>query len=383
MKISFVGLGGCPFSNRAADVRQNAFAELFVELGYEVEIINRFSRTKNNRRYSNYKVVEPFRNVKAKGKASFVFFYTLTLLLEPLRLLHSHFTQPINIIYVYSAHTIDHILYKLLAWVIGAKMVSQYCEFHSCSLRNNIYFRFNKKYIDSFVPKLWDGAFCISHFLMEECHKTSPKTKTLLVYPICNFSYYNEMATSIHSNEDYLLLCSSVSYQSVVRFCIKSYLQSKASEVMRLVVVLSGDRQRIDNLKKEFPEVTFLYDIDYTLLIDYYRNAKALLIPLRDNVRDKARFPHKICEYVAAKGLVVTTNLGEMPYVFKDGENALVANGYDINTFSEKLDMLATRNDFMPIKNNCYQMGVELFDIHAYLTPMKAFLDSMTKMSNS
>ena len=100
-------------------------------------------------------------------------------------------------------------------------------------------------------------------------------------------------------------------------------------------------------------------------------------------MRDKARFPHKICEYVAAKGLVVNTNLGEMPYVFKDGENALVANGYDINTFSEKLDMLATGHDFIPIRNNCHQMGLELFDIHAYLTPMKAFLDSVTKMSNS
>ena len=190
-------------------------------------------------------------------------------------------------------------------------------------------------------------------------------------------SSYNEKTTGMSFKEDYMLLCSSISNQSVVRFCIKSYLQSKASEVMRLVVVLSGDRQRIDNLKKEFPEVTFLYDIDYTLLIDYYRNAKALLIPLRDNVRDKARFPHKICEYVAAKGLVVTTNLGEMPYVFKDGENALVADGYDINTFSAKLDMLATNQDFMSIRSNCYQMGLEHFDIHAYLTPMKAFLDSV------
>lgn len=383
MKITFVGLGGCPFSNRAADVRQNAFAELFVELGYEVEIINRFSRTKNNRQFSRYKVVEPFRNVKARGKASFVFMYILTLLVEPLKLLQSHYNRRIDIIYVYSAHTIDHILYKLMAWIIGAKMVSQYCELHSCTMRNGLYFRFNKKFIDSFVPKLWDGAFCISHFLMEECHKTSPKTKTMLVYPICNFTFYNEKTTGMSINEDYMLFCSSVSYQSVVRFAIKSYLQSKASEVMRLVVVLSGDRQRIDKLKKEFPEVTFLYDIDYTLLIDYYRKAKALLIPLRDNVRDKARFPHKICEYVAAKGLVVTTNLGEMPYVFKDGENALVANGYDINTFSEKLDMLATSHDFMPIRNNCYQMGLELFDIHAYLTPMKAFLDSVTEMSNS
>ena len=39
MKISFVGLGGCPFSNRAADVRQNAFAELFVE--FEMVYVNR------------------------------------------------------------------------------------------------------------------------------------------------------------------------------------------------------------------------------------------------------------------------------------------------------------------------------------------------------
>lgn len=74
MKIIFAGLRGSPFSNRAADVRQNAFAELFVELGYEVEIGNRFSRTKNNREFCRYKVMEPFRNVKARGKASFVFF---------------------------------------------------------------------------------------------------------------------------------------------------------------------------------------------------------------------------------------------------------------------------------------------------------------------
>lgn len=252
MKITFVGLGGCPFSNRAADVRQKAFAELFVELGNEVEIINRFSRTKNNREFCRYKVVEPFRNVKARGKASFVFFYILTLLLEPLKLLRSHYSRHIDIIYVYSAHTIDHILYKLMAWIIGAKMVSQYCELHSCTMRKGLYFRFNKIFIDSFVPKLWDGAFCISHFLMEECHKTSPKTKTMLVYPICNFSSYNEKTTGMSFKEDYMLLCSSISNQSVVRLCIKSYLQSKASEVMRLVVVLSGDRQKKINWKRSF-----------------------------------------------------------------------------------------------------------------------------------
>lgn len=377
MKITFVGLGGCPFSNRAADVRQNAFAEMFVELGHEVEIINRFSTTKSDRLFSLFKVVEPFRSVKARGKATFILFYILALLCEPFRLLHSHFTKRIDIIYVYSSHTIDHLLYKLFCRMTGARLVSQYCEYNSCMAKKKLYYKLNKKFIDSFVPKLWDGAICISHFLMEECHQTSPKTKTMLVYPICNFSSYKETTPDKRFNGDYMLLCSSVSYQSVVRFAIKSYLQSKASEVMRLVVVLSGDPQRVDKLKKEYPDVVFFNDIDYALLINYYRNAKALLIPLRDNVRDKARFPHKICEYVAAKGLVVTTNLGEMPYVFKDGENALVANGYDINTFSAKLDILATNHDFMSIRNNCYQMGLEQFDIHAYLTPMKAFLDSV------
>ncbi len=381
MKITFVGLGGCPFSNRAADVRQNAFAELFVSMGYEVEIINRFSRKKANRGFPRFKVVEPFRNIKAKGSFAYVFFYILALLCEPFRLIRSNCSRHIDVVYVYSAHCFDHIFYKLICCVIRAKLVSQYCEYNSCMMRNNLYFRINKRYIDSKVPKLWDGALCISHFLEEACHKISAKTKTLLVYPICNFSTFNKspFEDKVDIERDYILFCSSESYQSVVEFIIKAYNISQVANRLQLVMVISGNRNKIETLRRKYPEVSFLCNLEYDRLLAYYRNAKALLIPLRDNIRDKARFPHKICEYAASKGVVVTTNLGEMPYIFKDGDNALVAQGYDVETFAQKLAQLTTNMDFTPLKERCYKTGLQHFDIHAYKDRVRDFLNEVVK----
>lgn len=379
MKITFVGLGGCPFSNRAADVRQNAFAEVFVEMGYEVEIINRFSRTKAKTSFPLFRVVEPFPYIEAKGKFTFAFFYILALLYEPFRLLHSNRKCHIDVVYVYSAHTIDHLMYWLFCRMVGAKLVGQYNEYNSCTRRNAIYFRANRRYIDRLVPRLWDGAICISHFLEKVCHDVSPKTKTMLVYPICNFISYNkkEDEKEVLPQQDFVLFCSSISYISIVEFIIKAYCRSELYRQLDLVMVLSGNEEHLTVLKNKYPEVIFLHDLKYGTLISYYRNAKALLIPLRDNLRDKARFPHKVCEYLASNGLVITTNLGEMPYVFNDGMNALVAEGYNIETYAQKLSELIAREDLDIIKENGYQTGLMYFDIHAYESHLDVFFNEL------
>ena len=64
-------------------------------------------------------------------------------------------------------------------------------------------------------------------------------------------------------------------------------------------------------------------------LNDLYKNAIALLIPLRPTLQDEARFPHKIGEYLASGNPVISTNYGEVKHYFQDGHDMLIASRYD------------------------------------------------------
>ena len=72
-------------------------------------------------------------------------------------------------------------------------------------------------------------------------------------------------------------------------------------------------------------------------LMGLYREARALLIPLFEDVRSTARFPTKIGEYLASARPVVTTAVGEIPRYFEDGVNAIVCRPGDTSDYAERV----------------------------------------------
>lgn len=78
-------------------------------------------------------------------------------------------------------------------------------------------------------------------------------------------------------------------------------------------------------------------------LLQLYARAHALLIPLFDDVRSKARFPTKIGEYLAAARPIVTTAVGEIPRYFEDQVNAAVCETGDPALYGAKI--VALLND--------------------------------------
>lgn len=82
--------------------------------------------------------------------------------------------------------------------------------------------------------------------------------------------------------------------------------------------------------------------LDRDELLALYARAHALLIPLFDNTRSKARFPTKIGEYLAAARPVVTSDVGEIPRYFTDGVDAVVCPPGDPVAFGRAIvDLLA------------------------------------------
>ncbi len=377
MRIVFVGLGGVPFSNRAIDVREKAFADLFVSLGYEVDIVNRFSSIKNKKDKTPYKIVEPFRKKVCKRRISFIFYYILALLGEPFLLFKSSMRKHIDVLFVSSAHFVDMLVYKIISIFIGAKIVYQYCEERKAMGRGSLYHKIKGHLVHHYAPKLWDGAICISHYLKDNCLKRNSSLKTILVYPICDFSEIDALGHYGVEEKDYVLFCGYLSYMEVIKFIINSYHQSSINKNLKLLMVLSGNKQTFERLKLAYPDVVFKQNLPYDQLIAYFRNAKALLAPLRNNIRDMARYPNKICEYSASKGLIITTNYGEIPYTFKDGVNALMADSYSIACYAKKLDEILTSSSLDSIKEKCYETGKVFFDIYAYSGRMKAFMNQI------
>ena len=72
-------------------------------------------------------------------------------------------------------------------------------------------------------------------------------------------------------------------------------------------------------------------------LLRLYADAHALLIPLFDDDRSRARFPTKIGEYMAAARPVVTTAVGEADRYFVDNVNAAVCPPGDSILYGDRI----------------------------------------------
>lgn len=77
--------------------------------------------------------------------------------------------------------------------------------------------------------------------------------------------------------------------------------------------------------------------LERSALLAAYQKAAALLIPLHDDLRSRARFPSKVGEYLASGRPVVTTRVGEIERFLQDGDTAYIAAADDVAAFSDKM----------------------------------------------
>jgi hypothetical protein len=96
------------------------------------------------------------------------------------------------------------------------------------------------------------------------------------------------------------------------------------------------------------------------------------------SLQDKARFPHKIGEYTAAKKPILSTNLGELKMYFKDGFSALLADEYSEDAYYNKIaDLLLKEKELNQIGMEGYGIGLKNFDYLAQGKILKKFIDQL------
>ena len=379
MNTIFVGLAGVPYRARACDSRLTFIAKM-VGVNSSVTILNRYSSLKSKRtdvlQGNDIQIEEIIKPRRTDGFLTKLFFL-LSILKEPFAIYRLNKREHIDIIHIYSEHFFDFILYWFISKITRSKTVFEYVEYRSAFSVKDVFHRVEYQLYDRYAARFCDGVIAISEFLKDAAVKVNPRIKFFKIPPICDFEYFETIQPKAF-HKCTLLYCGSISYREVVEFIVNAYNRAEISEKCDLVLILSGNEDAIEQMRLMCNDnIIIVSKLPYDKLISYYKGATALLIPLMDKTSEIARFPNKIAEYLASRGIIVTTNIGEIPYYFKDGENAVVANSCDVESFSEKMKSIIDEVDVTTVKGNAYKTGKKFFSVDSYIDKYYKFANSL------
>jgi glycosyltransferase involved in cell wall biosynthesis len=175
----------------------------------------------------------------------------------------------------------------------------------------------------------------------------------------------------------------TAAYMDAIQFITKSF-DATFDSPYELHLVVNGSTQQmkevqncISSLKKS-DRVKCFSNLKYPDLIQKYIDATALLIPLTDGITDRARFPQKISEYLASGNPIVTTNFGEVPYYFKDRENAFIASAYDVEEYASKLQyIIENPEESAAVGSRGKETGKKYFDYSSYASQIRKLITNL------
>lgn len=285
--------------------------------------------------------------------------------------------QRIDWLNVYTQYFGILIFYYLISKIFHIQTILHYVEFRSKFRVKNWLFRINDFLFDKYAVSLFDKIIPISTTLNNYVLTLKQTANTLIIPPICDFKYFDSIKPET-TDKRYFVFCASVSYQDVFLFIVQCFLKLGNIEEVNLHLVINGEltdptiKQLLEANKKS---IFVFSNLEYNQLIAKYKGSLAQLIPLRNSLQDSARFPQKICEFIASRRPIVTTGFGEINHYFIDNQNAVVATDYQIENYSNKMKwVLNNPNRLEAIANNSYLLGCNHFDSQGYSSKIEKFL---------
>lgn len=391
-RILFLGLDGFPFGS-AFTQRQVQLGKAFLETGFKVTVINkssqhskRISKRENILAHGFYQNIEYFYcSLLPYRSSNFIIRNIFKLIggfIQPFIILYYRIFRNAKYIFNNSIYLKNIKYCYFLSKLFRMKLIFDYVEFMA-SVRNR-----HKKYLvdiesraENDLFKYTDKLIVISNFLEKYVKETAPNIPMIRIPPVIDFSFIDSIPLKITSDR-YFLLCASGGYQDIIKFTIEAFAGSYGPEKnYKLKLVINGNPKELEAIHLYIEEIKFqnyieiLSELPYSDLISFYKSARALLIPISNNLQDLARFPFKICEYIASKRPIITSDLGAVKEFFEDNVNAFIAKTDNVNDFSKKLNLVMEYPDLAnEIGSNGYELGKNVFNYETYSKDLGAFI---------
>jgi glycosyltransferase involved in cell wall biosynthesis len=386
LNVCFVGTSGFPFGLAQVE-RQKLISKGLLQAGASVLIINRYGQQPEGTRidllhessfegipfvYASgnpYRPTSFWRRNLGKLKGMFNEFF---LVRKEKR------KEGKTVLLVSTLEFYNIVFYKLVSVILRVPMVIDNVEFFSAmNIPKSTFVKWDNHWYDHYASKLADKVVVISHFLKNMAVRQKKAEAIIQIPSIVEFEKFQ---TKEIAKEPFFLYCGHAGYFEVIAFILNAY-ERLTGYPYALYLVSNGAAWELDRLKKRISEspraesIKLFSRLPMQELIDLYMTSKALLIPLRPTPQDKARFPHKIGEYTAARKPILSTKIGEVEKFFQDGDTALLADQYDETAFAEKMKLVMEQPALAEqIGLNGYNLGLQHFDHKALGRKLKTFL---------
>lgn len=242
----------------------------------------------------------------------------------------------------------------ILGKIFGVCVVPNIMEYEpalpSFNKKKSIFLRWSW----ALITKYSDAYIVISRFLEEKMKQLSDKAVFRLpaILPPKDTNKGKSSADSGHTITSTLpdeiptlIYASSKAYDDLLIFCLDALSQLGDKEFyLAITGEYSGiarqswmEKAKVMGLAGKVGFTGFLSDDE---MYELQMHSKALLMPLLDNERHRARFPQKILGYMRLGKPVITTKVGELGEYFEDKVTVLMDESVTTHGFSEKIRFL-------------------------------------------
>ncbi len=387
INVVHVGISGVPFGKSAAINRCLGIYSILDKDEFNILAINNRAadyvenaiKVDRKGQYSNisyqYTTPTPYKPTTFFKRRLYNFLGRIN---EFFLLVKRGFKKEIDVMFFYpEGDFLELIFYRFFSKLFGFPLISHYVEYRSSfENRKKGRLRINDALFDKYFMYFIDGAIPISEFLIDQIKTKKKKLPILKIPPLVDFKLFSKNKTN--NTTKYFLYVGSTSYYKAIETILASFELIENNEYYLYLVIHGSGMEKLRDTLKKHPKnnlIKIYSGLEYSELVQYYNNAQALLIPLSNTIKDKARFPQKISEYLASKKPIITTDFGEIAYYFQDNINALVAKTDSASELSLKMKYIINNpKEAEIIGLNGYKTGLKSFDSNAYNESLKEFV---------
>jgi hypothetical protein len=273
--------------------------------------------------------------------------------------------------------------YSIITKLVSIKLIYVQSELYYYH-KNSKFGIFNNYLIDNFCYFIIDALMPISEMIIQNMNRYNPRLKYLKVPVLANYEKFDKHFLQ-RLSYDYFLFCAAFGYTKLYEYVIEAYLSSGISNRFKLILIGYGSDYQKSKIISFINDtglndrVIILESISEKALINYYKNASALLLPLEDTIRDRARFPHKVGEYCASGKLIISNMVGEIAYYFTDMKNILYSES-DIKSYGNSIKWVTENKEKADVLGlNSYNLGKMEFDYRVFGSKIDGFLSILVK----
>lgn len=230
---------------------------------------------------------------------------------------------------------IDSFQYFIFSKLLKFKLLLNLVEIYQGRKKTPLKRKVNDYLFNKLGLYFYDAYLPISRVIIEYFKSISRPYHYLPV--IVNSDKFTDLEIR---NDKFFLYCGSAAYYNSIEFILKSYLLIKDRDY-KLILVVNGSKSELDKIinsiynKSLGEKVILKKNLSDKELYSLYKSAVGLLLPLSNSIQDKARFPHKLAEYLASGRIVLSNPIGEINYYLKDKENVLFSPSGEEKEFAK------------------------------------------------